>query len=125
MGRTSVWIVLVLCAGGVSAFAQNHDASQTQQTQDVQQLQEKVQQLEQLTQELKARLAELEKAQSGTPQVVNATATTGGQPTPATAAQPTASTPPKDTSPLAAIPVANPRHDYRHGADGPWVGRWG
>ncbi|HEY6307173.1 MAG TPA: DcaP family trimeric outer membrane transporter [Candidatus Angelobacter sp.] len=110
MGRTSVWIVLVLCAGGVSAFAQNHDASQTQQTQDVQQLQEKVQQLEQLTQELKARLAELEKAQSGTPQVVNATATTGGQPTSSTAGQPPASTPPKDTSPLAAaVPVANPQ----------------
>jgi DcaP outer membrane protein len=97
MGRTSVWIVLILCAGGVSAFAQNHDAGQSQQTQDVQQLREKVQQLEQLTQELKARLAELEKSQTGAPRVIEAAGTTAAQPTPAAPAQPNAATEPVET----------------------------
>jgi hypothetical protein len=63
--------------GGAPAFAQTQPASdQTQppsaQTEDVQQLKDKVQQLEGLTDELKARLAELEKSNSGQAQVVNA-----------------------------------------------------
>lgn len=64
MGRTSLWLALVCCLGGVSVFAQ---------TQDAEQLQHKVQQLEQLTEELKARIAVLEKTQPVAPQVVNTT----------------------------------------------------
>lgn len=62
------WVVAVCGFGGASTYAQTPDAHQSP---DVQQLQQKVQQLEQLTEDLKARLAELEKSQPGTPQVVN------------------------------------------------------
>jgi hypothetical protein len=68
MRTVFVWIVLACGFGGATTFAQTPDAPQSP---DVEQLQKKVQQLEQLTQELKARLAELEKSQTGTPQVVN------------------------------------------------------
>src|SRR5215472_9885863 len=57
-----IWFAFACCMSGGSALAQSPD---------VQQLQDKVKQLEQLTDELKARLATLEKSQSGTPQVVN------------------------------------------------------
>src|SRR5215475_10339176 len=63
-----IWVILVCGFGGASTYAQTPDAHQSP---DVQQLQQKVQQLEQLTEDLKARLAELEKSQPGTPQVVN------------------------------------------------------
>ncbi len=80
--------------GGASAVAQNNDSPQTQ---DVQQLQQKVQQLEQLTQELKARLAEVEKSQTGAPRVVEAAGTAAAQPTAAAPPQPNAATQPAET----------------------------
>src|SRR5260370_39018071 len=90
-------MALVCCLGGVSVFAQTPDPAQPQ---DVGQLQEKVQQLGQLTQELKARLAQLEKSQPGTPRVVNTTVPADGSP-PATMQ-------PKEPSSLAAAPQDAP-----------------
>jgi DcaP outer membrane protein len=108
MGRTRVWLVVVLClASSVSAqersaeksSVQNQPAqSQAPENQQVQQLQQKVQQLEQLTEELKSRLAEVEKQNSGKPQVVNATTTLSGD------APSTKSDPPSE----ARVDVASP-----------------
>src|SRR5260370_2941860 len=64
MRSTLVCLALACSMGGASAFAQ---------TQEVQQLQDKIRQIEQLTQERTERLAEVEEAQPGTAQIVNAT----------------------------------------------------
>ncbi|HEY7402695.1 MAG TPA: DcaP family trimeric outer membrane transporter [Candidatus Angelobacter sp.] len=111
-----VWVILVCGCGGASTFAQTPDAQPP--SPDVQQLQQKVQQLEQLTQDLKARLAELEKSQTGKPQVVNTNivkpAESGAQPASADAnkapAEPPAekievSTKPAPNSPAAPVPA--------------------
>jgi hypothetical protein len=121
MRTVFVWVVLVCGFGGATSYAQTSDA---QQSPDLQQLQKKVQQLEQLTQDLKARLAELEKSQSGTPQVVNtnivkpAEASEAPQPAGAENAPPSAPeakmevstkpTPARDTSAAATNPPAAP-----------------